>query len=213
MSQTLSDYITECRRLLHDANGNFYSDSELTDYINDARKRLVRDTGCLRKIQTVTAVTSQEVYTFLTDFPQAMQTMDVLNINLYWGNTRVPMRYLPWTQFNASLRYTQNYIGQPIAFSNYGQSKFYLGPVPGQIYVLELDTVITPLDLVNSSDVDEISVRYQSPVALRASHEAKYQEQSYGEAEIFEAQYRRELFNVINTAFTRRIPNPYSTPY
>jgi hypothetical protein len=33
MSQTLSGYITECRRLLHDANGNFYSDNELTDYI------------------------------------------------------------------------------------------------------------------------------------------------------------------------------------
>jgi len=48
---TLSSYITETRRLLHDANGNFYSDPELTDYINSARKRVVRDTGCLRTIQ------------------------------------------------------------------------------------------------------------------------------------------------------------------
>ena len=51
MSQTLSGYITEVRRLLHDANGNFYTDTELTDYINDARERLVRDTGCLRIVQ------------------------------------------------------------------------------------------------------------------------------------------------------------------
>ena len=47
---TLNSYITEVRRLLHDANGNFYSDSQLTDYINSARERAVRDTGCLREI-------------------------------------------------------------------------------------------------------------------------------------------------------------------
>ena len=51
MAQTLQGYITEVRRLLHDANGNFYSNSQLTDYINAARERLVRDTGCLRSIQ------------------------------------------------------------------------------------------------------------------------------------------------------------------
>lgn len=209
---TLSDYIVQVRRLLHDVSGNFWTDAQLTSYINAARLRLVRDSGCLRDLQTSATVANQEVYDYAS-LPKADRTLDILNINSYQGNTRIPLRYLPWTQFNASLRYTQNYIGQPIAFSNYGQNKFYLGPVPGQVYVLELDTVITPEDLVDGSDVDEISVRYQSPVALRASHEAKYQEQSYGEAEIFEAQYKRELFNVINTAFTRRIPNPYSTPY
>ena len=50
---TLSTYITEVRRLLHDANGNFYTDSQLTDYINSSRERTVRDTGCLRTIQIV----------------------------------------------------------------------------------------------------------------------------------------------------------------
>jgi hypothetical protein len=209
---TLSDYIVQVRRLLHDVAGNFWTDQQLTSYINAARLRLVRDSGCLRELQTSATVANQEVYDY-SSLPMANRTLDILNINAYWGNTRVPLRYLPWTQFNASLRYWQNYLGQPIAFSNYGQSKFYLGPTPTEIYTLELDTVITPEDLVNDSDVDEISVRYQSPVALRAAHEAKYQEQSYGEAEIFEAQYKRELMNVINTSFTRRIPNPYSTPY
>ncbi len=193
MSQTLAGYITEVRRLLHDANGNFYSDSELTDYINGARDRLVRDTGCLRTVQisqtplkvrptdTIggapplnpsiwTANTALTLNSFVfsnifiyqvtqagttsdqppsypasnsnyppsTQFlngtagltyvgnceniyyaslPQGIQTLDVLNINLYWGNTRVPMRYMPWTQFNAELRFWQNYIGRPISFT------------------------------------------------------------------------------------------------
>ena len=49
---TLSSYITEVQRLLHDANSVFWSTSELTDYINAARERVVRDTGCLRTIQS-----------------------------------------------------------------------------------------------------------------------------------------------------------------
>jgi hypothetical protein len=45
---TLQSYVTECQRLLHDANAVFYSVQELTDYINAARERTVRDTGCTR---------------------------------------------------------------------------------------------------------------------------------------------------------------------
>jgi hypothetical protein len=197
---------------LHDANANFWSDSELTDYINAARERLVRDTGCLRTIQTVNTVTSQEVYQF-SALPSGIQTMDILNINLYWGNTRIPLRYLPWTQFNAELRFWQNYIGRPIAFTVYGQQAFYLAPVPDQVYAMELDTIILPTALVNTTDVDPIISPWTDPVAYYACHTAKFKEQSYGEAEIFLNQYKAKAMSVINTTFTRRLPDPYSTPY
>ena len=209
---TLQTYITQCRRLLHDANANFWSDSELTDYINAARQRLVRDTGCLRTIQTVNTVTNQEVYQF-SALPSGIQTMDILNINLYWGNTRIPLRYLPWTQFNAELRFWQNYIGRPIAFTVYGQQAFYLAPVPDQVYAMELDTIILPTALVNATDVDPIISPWTDPVAYYACHTAKFKEQSYGEAEIFLNQYKAKAMSVINTTFTRRLPDPYSTPY
>jgi hypothetical protein len=209
---TLQTYITQCRRLLHDANANFWSDSELTDYINAARQRLVRDTGCLRTIQTVDTVTNQEVYQF-SALPSGIQTMDILNINLYWGNTRIPLRYLPWTQFNAELRFWQNYIGRPIAFSVYGQQSFYLSPVPDQVYQMELDTIILPTDLVNTTDTDSIISPWTDPVAYYACHTAKFKEQSYGEAEIFLNQYKAKAMSVINTSFTRRMPDPYSSPY
>jgi len=212
MSTTLGNYITECRRLLHDANANFYTDPELTDYINSGRNRLVRDTGCLRSYQTTATVTSQEVYTFST-LPQGAMTMDVLNINLIWGNTRVPLRYLPWTQFNAELRFWQNYSGRPIAFSMYGPTSYYLGPNPDQVYSMELDTVIMPTDLVSTSDVDQIPDPWTTPVAFYACYKAKYKEQSYGEAEIFKQEYQRQAQSVLATTYTRRMPNPYSTPY
>ena len=51
---TLQTYITACRRLLFDANGTFWSDQELTDYINEARLKTVAATCCYRSIASVT---------------------------------------------------------------------------------------------------------------------------------------------------------------
>jgi hypothetical protein len=209
---TLSGYITEVRRLLHDANGNFYSDSELTDYINSARERVVRDTGCLRTLQSFTLTTNQESYSYAS-LPNGSNTLDVININVYWGNSRTPLRYLPWTDFNAQLRYWQNYIGLPIAFSIYGQNTIYFGPVPDQNYVCEFDTVILPNDLQSDSTVEQLQDPYTVPVAYYAAHKAKFKEQSFGESEIFKQQYENQVRNVLSTVFTRRLPTPYSVPY
>jgi len=277
---TLSSYLTEVQRLLHDANAVFWSTSELTDYINEARERVVRDTGCLRTLQitstplsntgvaaipwsnglTVTAgqfifsnifiyevtvggvlATDAAPYptgtsTFppstpftngtatlqyssnceivsLAALPNGIQTLDVLNVTIYWGNSRIPLRYLPWSNFNAQLRYWQNYVGRPICFSTYGQGQLYLGPVPDQSYAVELDTVILPqpLSLNTPNAVDSIVDPYSTPVQFYAAYKAKYKEQSYGEAEIYKQEYAKHVQAVLNSTYTRRIPDPYSS--
>jgi hypothetical protein len=210
---TLQDYITQTRRLLHDANANFYSDTDLTAYINTARNQLVRDTGCKRELQTSATVTNQEVYDY-SSLPNGAKTLDIININLYWGNSRWPLNYLPWSQFNAQLRYWQNYYNRPIAFSNYGPQKFYLGPSPDQVYTIEVDSVVQPTDLVSLSDPEtDIVQPFQQPVMFFAAHLAKYYEQSYGESEIFKGEYQKLVQNVLSTQFTRRIPNAYASGY
>lgn len=276
---TLSSYITEVQRLLHDANSVFWTTSELTDYINDARERVARDTGCLRTLQitatpisntgvpatiwtagaTVTAgefvfnnifiyeVTVSGVlgstappypdssYTFppstpFTDGTATLQysgpvevipfatistgtTLDILNVNIYWGNSRIPLRYLPWSNFNAQLRYWQNYVGRPVCFSIYGQNTIYVGPVPDQAYVVEIDSTILPtaLSLSSPNVNDQIQDPYTTPVAFYAAYKAKYKEQSYGEAEIYKQEYAKQVQAVLNSVYTRRIPDPYST--
>jgi len=204
----LSDYITECRRLLHDANGNFYSDSELTDYINQGRVRLVRDTGCLRTYQTSSVVQNQEVL-LTSSLPSGTSTLDIINFNLIWGNTRIALQYMPFTDFNARLRYYQNYIGRPIAYSMYGQTSIYLGPVPDQTYSVELDTVIMPTALTIAAPTETIPDPYTTPVAFYACHKAKYKEQAYGESEIFSQEYKNQVKAVLASVFTRRITTPY----
>jgi hypothetical protein len=280
---TLASYLTEVRRLLHDANGVFWSDNELTDDINAGRERVVRDTGCLRNLQvtstplsstgvvalnwTVGQVVTAGQFVFsnifiyqvttggtlgavppypsanyayppttpftttggtavlqydspceiisLAAIPQSLQTLDVLNINLFWGNSRIPLRYLPWTNFNAQLRYWQNYVGRPVCFSMYGQGQIYIAPIPDQSYVIEIDTVVLPLPLTqaNSTQTDPIVDPYTTPVAFYAAYKAKYKEQSYGEAEIYKQEYAKHVQAALNSTYTRRIPDPYSNPY
>jgi hypothetical protein len=301
---TLDTYITDVRRLLHDANGNFYSDQQLTDYINSARERVVRDTGCLREIivtqtpcQVATTLNgatptnpvawaANTAYTLnqfvfsnifiyqvtqagttdgtappypangtnnYSNYPPSTQflsgtagltyvgnvenisyaaltnlvgtsplspstgttVLDILNINLYWGNSRVPMDYLSWTDFNARLRFWQNYIGRPLAFTIYGQGQIYLGPVPDQIYQIEIDCVVLPvaLQLATQTATDVINDPYTSGVKFYAAYLAKYYEQSYGESEIYKQEYTKQVSSILNSVFTRRIPTVYSSPY
>ena len=148
-----------------------------------------------------------------SSLPNSDQTLDILNINVFWGNSRYPLSYLPWTQFNAQLRYWQNYIGRPVAFSVFGQNQIYISPVPDEVYTIEVDTTVLPLPLVNGAEVDTILDPYTTPVAYYASYTAKFKEQSYGESEIFYQQYVSKVRSVLNTTFTRRLPDPYSTPF
>ena len=285
----LNDYLYQVENLLHDSNNVFWSQSQLTNYINEARERLVRDTGCLRTIQNTqtpiassnpylgtnnnttpastwtanTAVTAGQyvfsniyIYQYQTSgtsgstapayptgtnifppttsfadgtatlqyvqnaeiipfasLPDGIQTIDILCINLYWGNSRIPMRYLPWSDFTAQLRYWQNYVGRPICFSVYGQQQFYIAPVPDQSYYIELDTVILPSPLVLTSPTatDSILDPYSTAVQYYAAYKAKFYEQSYGEAEIFKQEYNKHVLNILNSTYIRRIPNPYSS--
>ena len=292
---TLNNYITEVQRLLHDANANFYSTAQLTDYINSARERVVRDTGCLRTIQVTqtpapvpasaaiggatpanptawaanTAVNNGDfifsnifIYQvtatgttgstpppypasnnnnysnyppsgqflngtagltyvgnceniYYAALPQGNNTIDIININLYWGNTRVPMDYLPWSDFNARLRFWQNYIGRPLAFTTYGQGNIYIGPVPDQIYQIEIDTVLLPQPLSQSdaNATDSIVDPFTTAVKFYAAYLAKFYEQSFGESEIYKQQYEKQVGSILNSTFTRRIPSVYSSPY
>ena len=76
-----------------------------------------------------------------------------------------------------------------------------------------MDTVVLPTKMTNTSDIDTIPDTFTGPVAFYACHQAKYKEQAYGESEIFKQEYIKRMQNVLATSYTRRIPNPYSTPY
>lgn len=225
MATTLADYLAATRRLLHDASGQFWSDTELQAYINEARVRIVRDTGCYRKLQSLTLLANQETYSFATDFPQGVDTIDVMGVSVIWGQTRYACAYLAFGEFQNRCRTWTNQVGQPSVFSTYGQNTMYLSYIPDQTYPAEADTVVAPPSIVlNVGDqpatgtigagtatvVSEvIPIPFTSPVPFFAAHLAKFKEQSYTDAESMLKMYEQECARAIGSSYTRRIRNPY----
>lgn len=61
---TLAYYEAQLRDLLHDPNDQFWSLTQKDNYINQARRQLVIDTGCLRSLQTSYCSYGTEAYAF-----------------------------------------------------------------------------------------------------------------------------------------------------
>ena len=201
----LSDYITQTRRLLHDGSGQFWTDTELTDYINAGRNAVVSDTGCNRILQSYSLVASQEAYPY-TLLPQGASTIDVINVTILWGTQRVPLDYMAFTEFNAKLRGWQTFVSRPTVFTTYGNQSVMIGPVPDQIYPAEFDTVVLPFQMtLGSTTADTLVYPYTDPVAYYAASQAKEKTQEMGEAEAFMNLYKQKAYRALKTSFTRRL--------
>jgi hypothetical protein len=61
---TLANYEVQVADLLHDPNNQTWTLVQLDRYINEARRQLVADTGCLRTLQSSYLPQAQESYTY-----------------------------------------------------------------------------------------------------------------------------------------------------
>lgn len=206
----LNAYLTQVRRLLHDTSGQFWPDSELTDYVNESRNQVAKDTRCLRQLVTGLALTAQqESYVPQTFLPIGSQYVDAIGITLYWGTQRIKLNYWGYTRFDAAYRPYVQYFQRPVAFTKLGANLIVFGPNPDQAYVTDWDVAIIPPPLVNDSTPETIPVPFQDPVQYFAAYKAKFKEQAMGEAQIFLKQYSL-ILNWQARAFNMwRVNNPY----
>lgn len=207
--QTLQQYITNTQRLLHDSSG-YFSNTVLTDWINEARFKVVEDTACNRILQQISTVANQETYSFAVNFPQGNATFKVLNATLIWGNNRVPLQYTIWTPFNSNVRTIVGFQSTPVFWSQYGQDIFYLGPISDQVYTVEMDTVVYPANLVNLTDTDTLKFPYVRAVPFWAAYRAKQNDQLFDEAERFRQEYIRTIQEIHGATIGRRLGNTRS---
>ena len=212
----LSTYITQVQRLLHDPNAQYWSTAELTDYINEARNRLCKDTRCLRQQATgINLSAGQEQYPMASiqaALPAALTgytIVDVMGINIYWGNTRIKLAYLPWTRFDVQFRYWQTMQSRPVCYSRQGITNVFIGPTPDQTYVSDWDVSLIPPELTSDSTPEPITQPWTGAVKYYAAYLAKFREQAMGEAEIFKKMYVENVLTENKAWSYRVIPEPY----
>ena len=268
---------------MHDSNDQFSTQAEKLILINKARRRVVRDSGCYRVLQsfqfaaaalevfnyggvvgvqivaggtgfaagpqvvtftggggsgaagtaTITAgvVTTISITSQGTGYTSApavsvaggginfsgvagfihAQTIDMVNLSRWaLGNaSRDPLIYWPWTKFNARARYLTNYVGTPQIFSGYSNNSVFVAPKLDQTYAFDFDTVRIPPDIVDATTIEVIPEPFVESVGYYAAYLLKMKEQSWGESDKFEATYNKQILAAINSAFTRRLINPY----
>jgi len=133
-------------------------------------------------------------------------TLDILSVTIIWGNFRIPLNYMPFTELTAKLRMWTTWQQRPAAFSVFGQQTLYVGPLPDMTYVSEMDSVILPNVLIDNTTVEQIAYPFTTPVPYYAARLAKIKEQSYAEAEMFFQMYKKRALDSLASTFTRRLP-------
>lgn len=204
----LTAYLNEVKRLLHDSNNRFWSNTQLTDYINTARNRVASDTACLRSLEDVVLVLDTETYALSSFTTKTTRAYDIMNLTVIWGSQRIPMLQCAWTEFNARFRAWVSNTQRPQVWSRYGESpaiaQIYVQPLPDQDYDAQADIIYLPTPLVDDSTVDELGYPYTDPVCYWAAYLAKFNQQAYGEAEVFKGQYVQSASMAVQS-FVRRL--------
>lgn len=210
---TLSTYTAQVRRLLHDANASFYSATDVTVAINEGRKRVALDTGCLRTFETISMPEGQETYILSAESAKGENAVDLNQITVLWGATRWPLFWMAFTEFQTRMRVWQSNLSRPAVWSNFGSGPntvVYVQPVPDQDYSSYWDIFYVPEDLVDDNSTDEIVYPFADAVQFFAAYQCKFKEQNFGESALFENQYKQRAAWAISTTYTRRMPNAYA---
>lgn len=199
---TLSDYVDDLRRLLHDPADRYWPLADKIVYINKGMQRRDLDTGANRVLTSVTLVAGQDTYDFDSVAVNQPNAFDVVSIAVIYGNLRVMMDSYAYSRLNVLARQFQPGLQFcPLAWARYGPNTVVFGPVPSQAYVTEWDLCIYTDPLVNLTDADPVVYPYTNAVPYYAAYQAKLNERQYDEAEGFKSQYDMQ----INTAVNARV--------
>lgn len=143
-----------------------------------------------------------------------VNTYDVLAVSPTWGNQRYMLEWRAFRTFSALMRqYTSaTYQRQPVMWAIYGYAALFIGPPPDQSYPVEFDTITLPAPFAvgDYTTVDAIPPVAQDPIQYYAAGRAKFNNQSYGEAETLFGFYRQKMLEV-PSSYTGRIPDIYTS--
>ena len=208
----LSDYITDLRFILEEfpSPGVFWTDPQLTLYINKARDRIALNTRCCRSQATISAVQGQIPYQYST-LLAALQAQSppvparlvahVMNVNFQWSPSFQPvLRRYPWSALNAMFLSNPSIQSQMLAYGEYDLQSFYVWPPsPNSTYTMIIDCLWLPTYLVNGTDIDgavpELVAR--SLVPFMAARWALLYRRDYTAAEYMQQQYNMEKAEVM----------------
>lgn len=165
-----------------------YSDADLTDYINYARRQLAGESESVHFFGTISTVPGQNAYPFSTiniGVPATSGVEGVFNIqtiqyNVASGQKWINPRPWPWFQLYV-LNDPVPQAGPPTVWSRFGQGAsqgdsgtnqggtFYIN-VPDIVYTLNCDCICYPIILADDSTPEAIPFPWTDAVPFFAAY-------------------------------------------
>lgn len=215
--QTLAGYIAETRFYLHDAQGVYYSDSDLTTAINKAVQQRDRDSGMNRTIFSFSFSQGTQDYDInsvatsstILSGGSSRNAIGIWGITLIWSNTRYQMGRRAYTEITSFYQPYTGYQDVPVAYARTGATGIRIGPIPNATYASEWDLACVSSPLVNSTDQDVLAYPWTDPVPFMAASFAKLSLQQYDEAQQYEQKYQARLASVVAGADGAFMSDPY----
>jgi len=207
--QTLAGYRTDVLDLVHDPNDVYWSQTQITNYINRALVKRDRDTGQNRTLISFTTTIGVDNYTF-TNLGNT-NVFDLIGVNVLYGSLRIVLGCVSFTQMNRLLRiYQPLFQSCPCAFTRYGPATVYVAPAPSIAYVLEFDCsqTVAPNVLVNPTDADPLPAPFDEPVKYYAAYLGKVNERMYEEADWFLDKYK-DAIQLLDSNKVGMVPSLY----
>lgn len=267
MSTLLSDYLSDCQNLLHDATNKYWTTAELIRYCNKARSMTAAETGCTRQLATAVKVYPQLSWVKLTAFNlndrvalnpyngfyyycsiagtsganqpawptttggtvtdggvtwTAIQgyvyqypltgivtgrtALGCLDVYMWYSGTqRLPLNYLPYSQFSRQGSVVYNVPGMPSMWSQNNQI-LYIAQSPSIAYIMDLDIILDPAPLVNLTDPDlEVLSPYNECVQFYMAYLAKIKDQRWDDANAFMNGYFNMRGRTLANGIQRRL--------
>lgn len=188
MSYTLDQAVTQVRNLINEETADFWSDTEIQEWIKQATITLSTTLLSAESEDTITMVNGQFVYSSadeawlanLVKTKAAYYTDDSGNV---YGMQRIELDAFGHTQ------HFQN-SGRPIHYYE-NNRKFYVWPKPA---AAEAGETITVLNSYETDDITNLRDEHQPLTFLYAASKAKSKDRQHQEA----ALYMTQFLNLVN---------------
>lgn len=192
---TPNEYITVARRLLHDPDAKYWTDTTtVLAWAREAIQERDRATACRRELITKALVAGTDLYTFAGLSNE--RVFDVINIYLLNGDTRIRLDQMSFTKLNETVRRSATMRRQPFGWTRYGAASVYLAPIPDIVYTTYWDCCTFAADDLGADTDDDIPYPYTQPVAYYIAYLAKTNEREYDEADEFLNRFNTECGNI-----------------
>lgn len=195
----LTAYQTALQNLLQNpgAPAQLYPLASQNTWINTARGQLAGEAECIRVIGTISTVVGQRAYNFSSINTGVVATtgiqgvIHVRRVSYNVGQTPQGLSGQQWIPSHAwewfDIFHMSNPVptyGPPQSWSQYGQGSagtgtgsgatgsFYLDPPPDLVYVLNVDCVCYPVNLVDDTTVEAIPYLWTDAVPFFAAYYA-----------------------------------------